>query len=133
MMISKNNWIAQFIKFNIVGIINTIVDIIVFAILTRYFKIFYIAAQVISYSCGVLNSYFLNKSWTFSAQDKKVNYRLIKFVIVNLISLGAATLVLYYLEDYKILPVLYSKVIATIFSALVNFMGNKFWVFKIAK
>ena len=49
--------IKQFIKFNAVGILNTSVDFCVFTILT-FLSVNSLIAQVISYSCGMINCYF---------------------------------------------------------------------------
>ena len=69
-MISYWKGLGQFIKFNVVGIMNTAVDFGVFMILNHYLGLIYAVSQVISYSCGMVNSYFLNKFWTF--QKEKV-------------------------------------------------------------
>jgi putative flippase GtrA len=57
----------QFLKFCLVGGVNTGIDFALFALLTLA-GLPYLAAQVISYSCGVLNSYFINGKWTFHSQ-----------------------------------------------------------------
>jgi putative flippase GtrA len=55
---------AQFIKFNIVGVLNTGVDFAVFTLLLGV-NVPYQAAQCVSYAAGTLNSFLLNKFWTF--------------------------------------------------------------------
>ena len=65
--------IVQLVKYNIVGVINTLVDFLVYQLLT-YLGMKYAIAQCISYSCGILNSYFFNSRWTFkrdSGRSKK--------------------------------------------------------------
>lgn len=120
----------QFIKFNLVGIMNTAVDFGVFMILNHYLGLVYTVSQVISYSCGMINSYFFNKFWTFQKKEGFTAIEVAKFVLVNLCSLGVSLLVLYILQskwNWKVLP---SKVLATGFSVGVNFLGNKLWVFE---
>ncbi len=56
--------IGEFIKFALVGLLNTAVDVAIFFLLT-WVNTPYVAAQVVSYSCGAANSYLLNKFWTF--------------------------------------------------------------------
>ncbi len=124
----------QFIKFSLVGVLNTAVDFGIFTFLNFLFgEEFYRISQIISYSCAVLNSYFLNKSWTFQAGHRFNLIEMTKFLTINLISLGVS---LYFLtlfhEKYQI-GILWSKVGATFFSVLINFIGNKFWVFKKAE
>jgi len=127
-----NYWrgLGQFIKFNVVGIMNTAVDFGVFMILNRYLGLVYAMSQVISYSCGMVNSYFLNKFWTFQKREGFTAIEVTKFILVNLSSLGISLLVLYILQSKWSWEVLPSKVLATGFSVGVNFLGNKFWVFE---
>ena len=54
--------IVQLVKYNIVGVINTLVDFLVYQLLT-YLGMKYAIAQCIYYSCGILNSYFFNSRW----------------------------------------------------------------------
>ncbi|HPZ39269.1 MAG TPA: GtrA family protein [Candidatus Atribacteria bacterium] len=129
-MISYWKGLGQFIKFNVVGIMNTAVDFGVFMILNRYLGLIYAVSQVISYSCGMVNSYFLNKFWTFQKREGFTAIEVTKFILVNLCSLGISLLVLYILQSKWSWEVLPSKVLATGFSVGVNFLGNKFWVFE---
>ncbi len=61
---------VKFIKFNIVGVMNTALDLGIFALLT-WIGVGEGLAKTVSYSCGVLNSYFWNSRWTFKQEHKK--------------------------------------------------------------
>ncbi|WP_309461890.1 GtrA family protein, partial [Bacillus paranthracis] len=52
-----NKWIS-FIKFALVGVVNTLIDFVVYALL-KTIGVNYILAQWISYSVGILNSYVM--------------------------------------------------------------------------
>ena len=126
----KKELIFQFIKFNIVGVFNTLLDIGIFTALTALGLIPYIA-QVFSYSCGVLNSYIWNRKWSFKAKNKWSRQEFLKFVVVNLVSLGVATVILYLCIDvFHVGSDFIAKLIATPFALIVNFTGNKLFVFK---
>ena len=129
-MISYWKGLGQIIKFYVVGIMNTAVYFGVFMILNHYQGLIYAVSQVISYSCGMVNSYFLNKFWTFQKREGFTAIEVTKFILVNLCSLGVSLLVLYILQSKWSWEVLPSKVLATGFSVGVNFLGNKFWVFE---
>ena len=126
--------IVQFLKFNIVGILNTLVDFGVFTLLTSFnLGISDVAAHVISYTCGIVNSYALNSSWTFRKERRRTPRETLLFLLVNLVSLGVSTFVLYCCENWLgIESALFAKVIATGASLVVNFLGNKLFVFKAA-
>jgi putative flippase GtrA len=54
-----------------------------------------------------------------------------KFIFVNLVSLGVNTLAVHILGDLYGLPNIIAKLIATVFSFTVNFAGNKLLVFNV--
>lgn len=139
--------IVQFIKFNLVGVLNTLVDFVVFQILNLLLGWTY-AAQVISYSCGIINSYICNSSWTFKEQRTRSLREILSFLIVNLVSLGVSLGVLWLCREMfgitdewvaSWLPAFLtkfvngntvSKLIATACAIVVNYIGNKCFVFK---
>ncbi|MBQ3108466.1 MAG: GtrA family protein [Clostridia bacterium] len=123
----------QFIKFGLVGCLNTLVDLIVFTLLNAIFHIYYLA-KIVSYSCGVLNSYFFNTRWTFQKEHKKSAKEFILFVVINLISLGVSLGMLYVCRNLFMIRIDFiSNVIATVVSLVVNFIGNKLIVFRTEK
>ena len=60
----------RFVRFCITGGLNTLVDFIVFFLLTGSLKWPVIPSQVISYSAGILNSYCINRRWTFQTRNR---------------------------------------------------------------
>jgi putative flippase GtrA len=120
--------IGEFIKFALVGLLNTGIDVAIFFLLTR-FGIQYVAAQIASYSCGAANSYLLNKVWTFRSSG--LSYaEIVRFTTVNLISLGISVVVLSLLHSTVGLELAAAKGGATVCALAANFLGNKLWVFK---
>lgn len=120
--------IGEFIKFALVGLLNTGVDVAIFFTLT-WLGTPYVAAQVVSYSCGAANSYLLNKVWTFRSSG--LSYaEIVRFTAVNLVSLGISVAVLTLLHDKTGLDLVTAKAGATACALAANFLGNKLWVFK---
>ncbi len=127
----------QFGKFMAVGVMNFLVDFGVFKLLSVVFGVPVVVSNIISYTCGVVNSFLVNRYWTFKIKHKFISVHFLKFVFVNLISLGVNTLAVWVLVDmYSFnsglfgIENLYAKLIATVFSFTVNFAGNKLLVFK---
>ncbi|WP_325048410.1 GtrA family protein [Paenibacillus sp. CAA11] len=87
------------IRFGLVGVLNTAVDFIVFALLT-YAGLPYLAAQCVAYSCGIANSYIVNRSWTFKAKSQRTGRELASFVLVNLGTLALVSALLAALHTY---------------------------------
>lgn len=81
-------WLRQALKFLIVGVSNTLLDASLYFLLTRWlgFSTRRTLAKAASYSVGVLNSFYWNRTWTFKAQASLG--ALLTFGWVNLIGLG---------------------------------------------
>lgn len=120
--------LGEFIRFAAVGVLNTGVDMAIFFLMT-WLGVPYVAAQVVSYSCGTANSYLLNKTWTFRSNGHSYS-EVARFIIVNLASLGISLACLSLLHDTVGLGLATAKIIATVSALAVNFIGNKLWVFK---
>ncbi|MBC7962617.1 MAG: GtrA family protein [Steroidobacteraceae bacterium] len=120
--------IGEFLKFVLVGLLNTGIDVAFFFLLT-WFGISFVVAQIVSYSCGASNSYLLNKIWTFRSSSLSYG-EIVRFTVVNLISLGISIVVLTLLHGRAGLELTAAKGVATVCALAVNFLGNKLWVFK---
>lgn len=118
----------QFVKFNIVGVLNTAIDFCVFTLLT-FLSVDSLPAQAISYGCGMINSYFFNRNWTFTKRKEAGIWQAAKVITVNLAALGISMAVLYLVNTVLLANVFAGKLAATAFSIAVNFLGNKYWVF----
>ena len=120
--------IGEFMKFALVGLLNTAVDVVIFFLLT-WVNTPYVAAQVVSYSCGAANSYLLNKFWTFRSSG--LSYaEVVRFTVVNLVSLAISIVALTLLHETAGLDLAVSKAGATVCALAANFLGNKLWVFR---
>lgn len=118
-------------RFSTTGVINTLVDFIIFTICNSILGIHYIISQVVGYSFGVANSFIFNKKWTFESNNssKKISHELVQFIIVNLISLIITLVSIKYLVGSFNLNIYVSKVIVTLMAQVVNFVSYKLWVF----
>ncbi|WP_239618718.1 GtrA family protein [Cohnella mopanensis] len=116
-------------KFAIVGGLNTGVDFAVFCALVYGLGFGSFWAQAISYLVGVANSYLLNRYWTFQVKEKQSAAELVRFIVINLLSFGASTLVLLSLESWGTEPAL-AKMISVVCSLAVNYIGYRLWVFR---
>ncbi|MFF2018968.1 GtrA family protein [Paenibacillus sp. NPDC058177] len=123
----------QFLKFNAVGLLNTLIDFAVFTLL-HSLGMMYGLAQVFSYSAGTANSFILNKKVTFRDSKRSGNngfdrIQLLKFIILNLTVLGISLLLMQVLTDRFGVQVLLSKVLVTFVTVIINFFGSRKWVF----
>ncbi|RCX16255.1 putative flippase GtrA [Fontibacillus phaseoli] len=125
----------QFIKFNMVGVLNTTVDFAVFAALTGW-GIGNGTAQILSYSVGTVNSFLMNKGYTF--KDREVTGRMklfevkqfLRFVVLNLIVLTVSLVLLTLMASHAGLHALIAKLGVTCITLILNFYGSRKWVFR---
>ena len=121
--------IAQFIKFAVVGVLNSAIQYVVFLFLYSFTGTQYLLASIIGYIAGMTNSYVLNRRWTFRSRNQKRLSELSRFVIVNLISLGVNLGLLFLLVSSGVMVPQWAQVLAIVGSTLVNFVLNKVWTF----
>jgi len=136
--------IKQISKFVIVGVINTGIDFAVLNALLFSTKIYsgrwLILFNSISFSAAVINSYFLNKYWTFKSQnveDSKAK-QFSQFLIISSIGISINDAIVYGLATFTSPLFGFSaqmwtnvaKLFATAASMVWNFIGYKFIVFK---
>ena len=120
----------KLIKFCIVGAANTIITLFFFYLFNKVLLLNYLLSTIVSYSIGMLNSYVLNKKWTFYDKDKKILIQLIKFIATNGISLAVNLIVMHLLVSKLYVDAFISQVFATGFSTVSNYIGSKLIVFR---
>lgn len=125
----KNSSIYTFIKFGITGVINTLINFLVFTLLSVILNFNIYFSEIIAYSCGMLNSYIVNRSWTFTTTDKFWSNQLIKFILTNLAVMLLSLLLLNIFTEKFLLSKIISKVFATIITTITNFLISKLWVY----
>ena len=119
-------------RFSLVGVLNTLIDFLVFTIFQQVLGAGYIISQVVGYSCGVINSFIFNKRWTFGEinSSKKQLYEVIQFIVVNLISLSITLIAMKFMAKSFNINLYVSKIIVTLLAQITNFILYKFWVFR---
>jgi putative flippase GtrA len=121
----------QFIKFSLIGCLNSTLHYAVFLLLIRFTGTHYLTASIIGYSVGLLNSFVLNNCWTFAYVKSNSNHYLFgKFVLVNVLSLLLNIITLKYFIDIVLLRPELAQILAIGVSMFTNFLANKFWTFQ---
>ena len=140
----RNKSFLQIGKFALVGGVNFLLDLGVLNLFIFLTSIasgpFYSVFKGASFIVAVINSYLLNKFWTFSdqKQNKKVAKEFLSFVVVSLIGLFINNFIASFLVNYvgpqagisENLWASIGAVIASFVGMFWNFVGYKFIVFK---
>ncbi|MDE7397791.1 MAG: GtrA family protein [Muribaculum sp.] len=138
----NNTSVLQFIKYAIVGVMNTLVTLVVIFLCKNLLDINPLVANAIGYVAGLINSFVWNKRWVFRSSGQYVA-EAVKFGCGFLLCYGLQLLtvwLLYYhspLETFEMSIGAYtlsgygvSTLIGNVVYTLVNFAYNRVVTFK---
>ncbi|MCT7606974.1 GtrA family protein [Aliarcobacter cryaerophilus] len=113
-------------RFLIAGFSAVATDLVTYYILLNFLS--HDVAKAISFLLGTILAFIVNKYWTFEKHDKSY-IEIVQFAILYTITLGA-NVVTNKLVLEQMDSVLFAFLFATGVSTVLNFLGQKFWVFK---
>lgn len=126
--------LRRFIKFSLVGVVNTVIDFLIFFIAINVAGLHYLFANIISWFVAVGVSFFLNKFWTFkSVGVNSTASQYARFTAVSLVALGLSLLLLYVFVEIMSLHELVGKILTIGIVVFWNFFMNRLWTFKHAR
>ena len=120
----------RFVRFCITGGLNTAVDFLVFFLLRQFTGIRPYLGQVISYSTGILNSYCINRRWTFETKNRFFSREMLRFLAVNLAVLGVSVACMWLLTGRLDWSVWTAKLATTALTMVLGFVLNRLVVFR---
>lgn len=118
---------GKFIRFCVIGGVNTLISLLIYTILLKI-GLHYIVASTLGSIGGIANGYILSSEFVFKEElDKGKD---VKFVCIYLsaliINLGIITVLI---EVFKMNEII-AQIIATGFNVIYNYLLNKVWTFK---
>ena len=121
---------AQPVRFGIVGVANTCLDVAAFWLLARTLGTPLLVANSLSDTAGIVNSFILNRLWTFRgiAFRDRAGVQLPRFLLVSLVGLAVANLSLWFFA--QLLPVMTAKLLSVAVTFAWNFFSSKRLVFR---
>ncbi|MFA6391516.1 MAG: GtrA family protein [Patescibacteria group bacterium] len=131
--IQRRPYIAQFVKFAIIGTANTFVDFGIYFGLTRSFQFWenhYLWANFVAFAVAASSSYILNKNWTFRDNNRRIRIQYSKFILVSAAGLLINETILYLLVTHAEIHDLIAKAMAISVVLFWNFTINKIWTFR---
>ncbi len=126
----------QFVRYVIIGVVNTALDFGLYAFLTRSFDFWmehYLLANAVAFTIVVTWSFFWNKYWTFRNRDVRHAHQYAKFVFATLTGILIAESILYMgVAQFGFHDIL-SKVLAAPFVVVWNFLAYRLWAFRASR
>ena len=119
-------------RFSTVGVVNTAVDLSLFLILrTLGFNI--ITANILSTSAALINSFFLNHSYTFRLSSPKAFRQFVKFAVITIFGLWVLQPLIIMLAAQFTSSELLSKLLAIAVSMAWNYIWYSKYIFRANK
>ena len=124
-----------FMKFVMVGIINTLVGTTIMFVFYNVFHLNYWISSASNYIIGSLVSYLLNKNFTFRFKEKGY-YSLLRFIIniltCYLLAYGIAKPIMHWiLSDFnKTIQENISMLLGMCLFVVFNYLGQRFFAFR---
>jgi putative flippase GtrA len=119
----------QVIKFGLVGVANTLICFALLFFLDKVMGLGYQIANPIAYFLSTLNSFYLNKKWTFKSEGKARKEGALFFVVIGC-AWGVQYLFLNYLVESLRMDDMVAQIVGMVIFTGLNFLGQKFITFK---
>ena len=132
-MLEPTGWlqlpaVRQFVKYGLVGASNTIVQFVVYSVGVTI-GIDYLLSLVIGYLAGALNSYILNRHWTFRAGHIAHTTAGSRFALVTGGAIAVNLALLYLFVHHLGIAKIPAQAILVIPVLAVTFPINRWWSF----
>ena len=119
--------------FFLIGCFSTLIDIGLLYFFTEYFGIWYIYSATISYTCGIIVNFLLNKYLNFRDTSRNFLRQFSSFTLVSMSSLALTLGVLYLAVEIFSINYLLGKILAVIIAFFWNYLGQSRITFRLGK
>ena len=121
----------KIMRFCVVGGLNTSIDFAIFVLLISFTAAPYVAAHIAAFFIATVNSFVLNRLWTFEGGVMKYSpaVQMALFFSISIIALGLTTIVLVILERAG-MHIFIAKICAIAAGMIWNFLLYRGVVFR---
>ena len=122
--------IIQLIKFGIVGVIATLIDLAVLMVLKEFMKVDVLVASAVAFSVSVIANYILSMLFVFKGSE---NSKVKEFIVFVALSIGGLLLnqfIMWLGTEIMTVYYLWVKAFALVFVPIYNFITRKIFLEK---
>ena len=122
--------IIQLIKFGIVGVIATLIDLAVLMVLKEFMKVDVLVASAVAFSVSVIANYILSMLFVFKSRG---NSKVKEFIVFVALSIGGLLLnqfIMWIGTEIMTAYYLWVKAFALVFVPIYNFVTRKIFLEK---
>jgi putative flippase GtrA len=125
----KRNPLNEYVLFNIIGAINTLLGLVIYFSLI-YTGVNYIAALIVDYIFGIVFSFILNKTYTFRMYTKVTRVMLFKMLSVYGLVFCLNLILLTIMVEFYLINIYLSQIISCGILSAFTFYSQKYFVFR---
>ena len=122
--------IIQLIKFGIVGVIATLIDLAVLMLLKEFMHIDVLVASAVAFSVSVIANYILSMLFVFKGSENSKVKEFIVFVVLSIGGLLLNQFIMWLGTEIMTAYYLWVKFFALIFVPIYNFVTRKIFLEK---
>ncbi|MGV3525932.1 MAG: GtrA family protein [Candidatus Sericytochromatia bacterium] len=132
------NRYATFLRYVVVGVLGTAIDLGVLYGLTELSGVdprtspWFALWVALAFLAAVVNNYLLNRFWTFKSRDRNVSAQFFRFLLVSVGGFLLTQLLMWVLVTLLGVWYLLAKAITSVLILVWNFGLNKMWTFRAA-
>lgn len=106
----------------VVGCMTTLINYVIFALLTQGIELHYVASNIIAWMVAVAFSYVANGKWVYCSTSHRGWREAGEFVLSRLFSLGLETVLLMLLVDLLTMDKMTAKLLVAVVVVVVNYL-----------
>ena len=106
----------------VVGVMTTLINYVIYALLTEGFSVHYAVSNVIAWVGAVAFSYFANGKWVYRSTARRGWREAGEFALSRLFSLGLETVLLVLLVNLLSMNALAAKLLVAVVVVVVNYL-----------
>ena len=122
--------IIQLIKFGIVGVIATLIDLAVLMLLKEFMQVDVLVASAVAFSVSVIANYILSMLFVFKGSENSKVKELIVFVALSIGGLLLNQFIMWLGTEIMTAYYLWVKAFALVFVPIYNFITRKIFLEK---
>ena len=122
--------IIQLIKFGIVGVIATLIDLAVLMLLKEFMQVDVLVASAVAFSVSVIANYILSMLFVFKSRGNSKDKEFLVFVILSIGGLLLNQFIMWIGTEIMSAYYLCAKVFALVFVPIYNFITRKIFLEK---
>ena len=122
--------IIQLIKFGIVGVIATLIDLAVLMLLKEFMHVDVLAASAVAFSVSVIANYILSMLFVFESSGNSKVKEFLVFVVLSIGGLLLNQFIMWIGTEIMTAYYLWVKAFALVFVPIYNFVTRKIFLGK---